>query len=60
MCLEMFFRGITFDASSYSTVGFAIQNSLPVEVILVTENTNWNNRLPNLSKHKFDGDKYSF
>jgi hypothetical protein len=47
MCLEMFFRGITFDASSYSTVGFAIQNSLPVEVILVTENTNWNNRLPN-------------
>jgi hypothetical protein len=27
---------------------------------LVTENTNWNNRLPNLSKHKFDGDKYSF
>jgi hypothetical protein len=46
MCLEMFFRGISFDASSYSTLGFAIQNSLPVEVILVTENTSdWNNRL---------------
>lgn len=37
---------LTFDAGSYSTVGFAIQNSLPVEVVLVTENTtDWNNRL---------------
>jgi hypothetical protein len=37
---------LVFDASSYSTVGFAIQNSLPVEVVLVTENTtDWNNRL---------------
>jgi len=37
---------LTFDATSYSTVGFAIQNSLPVEVVLVTENTtDWNNRL---------------
>lgn len=35
-----------FDASKYSTVGFDIQNSLPVEVVLVTENTlDWNNRL---------------
>jgi hypothetical protein len=37
---------LAFDASSYSALGFAIQNSLPVEVILVTENTSdWNNRL---------------
>lgn len=37
---------LAFDASSYSTVGFAIHNSLPVEVVLVTENTtDWNNRL---------------
>ena len=37
---------LAFDASSYSTVGFAIQNSLPVEVVLVTEKTtDWNNRL---------------
>lgn len=37
---------LAFDAGSYSTVGFAIQNSLPVEVVLVTENTtDWNNRL---------------
>jgi hypothetical protein len=37
---------LAFDASNYSTLGFAIQNSLPVEVVLVTENTtDWNNRL---------------
>jgi hypothetical protein len=37
---------LVFDANSYSAVGFAIQNSLPVEVVLVTENTtDWNNRL---------------
>lgn len=37
---------LVFDAASYSTVGFAIQNSLSVEVVLVTENTtDWNNRL---------------
>ncbi len=37
---------LSFDASAYSLIQFAIQNSLPVEVILVTENTsNWNNRL---------------
>jgi hypothetical protein len=37
---------LMFDASLYSTVGFIIQNSLPVEVVLVTENTtDWNNRL---------------
>jgi hypothetical protein len=37
---------LVFDASSYSTVGFAIHNSLPVEVVLVTESTtDWNNRL---------------
>jgi hypothetical protein len=37
---------LAFDASSYSTVGFEINNSLPIEVVLVTENTtDWNNRL---------------
>jgi hypothetical protein len=37
---------LAFDASSYSSIGFTIQNSLPVEVVLVTENTtNWSNRL---------------
>lgn len=37
---------LSFDASAYSSVQFSLQNSLPVEVILVTENiTNWNNRL---------------
>jgi hypothetical protein len=37
---------LLFDASPYSMVGFSIQNSLPVEVVLVTENTtDWNNRL---------------
>lgn len=37
---------LNFDASNYSSVSFSLQNTLPVEVILVTENTtNWNNRL---------------
>ncbi len=37
---------LTFDATDYAAVSFSIQNSLPVEVILVTENTtDWNNRL---------------
>jgi hypothetical protein len=37
---------LLFDASSYSMMGFAIQNSLPIEVVLVTENTtDWNSRL---------------
>ncbi|WP_367773181.1 ice-binding family protein [Flavobacterium sp. WC2421] len=37
---------LVFDASLYSTVGFAVHNSLPIEVVLVTENTtDWNNRL---------------
>lgn len=37
---------LVFDAKSFSIIGFAIQNSLPVEVVLVTENTSdWNNRL---------------
>lgn len=37
---------LTFDATNYAAVSLSIQNSLPVEVILVTENTtNWNNRL---------------
>ena len=37
---------LLFDASDYDAVQFSIQNSLPVEVILVTENTtDWNNRL---------------
>jgi hypothetical protein len=45
MCLEIFFLGLVFDASPYSTLGFTVQNSLPVEVVLVTETTDWNNRL---------------
>jgi hypothetical protein len=37
---------LNFDASDYASVQFTIQNSLPVEVILVTGNTtDWNNRL---------------
>ena len=37
---------LAFDASSYTALGFSIQNSLAVEVVLVTENTtDWNNRL---------------
>jgi hypothetical protein len=37
---------LVFDASPYSTLGFTVQNSLPVEVVLVTEDTtDWNNRL---------------
>ena len=37
---------LLFDASLYSMVGFTIQNSLPVEVVLITENTtDWNDRL---------------
>ena len=37
---------LTFNATNYAAVSFSIQNSLPVEVILVTENTtDWNNRL---------------
>lgn len=35
-----------FDASSYAAVGFNIQSTLPIEVVLVTESTtDWNNRL---------------
>ena len=35
-----------FDAANYTKVEFKIQNSLPIEVILVTENlVDWNNRL---------------
>jgi len=37
---------LTFEASSYTAVGFTVQNSLPIEVVLVTENTtDWSNRL---------------
>ena len=37
---------LSFDAASYANMEFAIQNSLPVEVVLVTENmTDWNERL---------------
>jgi hypothetical protein len=37
---------LALDATNFSKIGFAIQNSLAVEVVLVTENmTNWNNRL---------------
>ncbi len=37
---------LTFDASNYSSISFALKNSLPVEIVLVTEGlSNWNNRL---------------
>jgi hypothetical protein len=37
---------LIFDTSNYTKVEFTIQNSLPIEVILVTENLlDWNNRL---------------
>lgn len=37
---------LSFDAGNYSTLGFTVQNSLPVEVVLVTDNTiDWNDRL---------------
>jgi hypothetical protein len=37
---------LALDATDFSTVGFTIQNSLPVEVVLVTENMgDWNDRL---------------
>lgn len=37
---------LVFDVNGYVAVGFKIQNSLPVEVVLVTENTtDWNDRL---------------
>jgi hypothetical protein len=37
---------LVFDANGYTGVGFNIQNTLPVEVVLVTDNTtDWNNRL---------------
>ena len=37
---------LSFDASDYSSVSFLLQNALPVEVVLVTENTtDWANRL---------------
>ncbi len=37
---------LTFDAAAYSSVCFSLQNTLPVEVVLVTEGlSDWNNRL---------------
>ena len=37
---------LVFDASNYLSLNFAIQNSLPVEVVLVTDKTtDWNDRL---------------
>lgn len=37
---------LLFDATNYDAVRFSIQNLLPVEVVMVTENTSdWNNRL---------------
>ncbi len=37
---------LAFDAGNYSTISFAIQNSLPVEAVLVTDSTtDWNDRL---------------
>ena len=37
---------LVFDVKAYTAVGFKIQNSLPVEVVLVTDHTtDWNDRL---------------
>jgi hypothetical protein len=37
---------LVFDANGYTAIGFKIQNSLSVEVVLVTDNiTDWNDRL---------------
>lgn len=37
---------LALDATNFSQVGFSIQNSLAIELVLVTENmTDWNNRL---------------
>ncbi len=37
---------LTFDTSGYSSIRFTIKNTLPVEVVLVTQGlSNWNNRL---------------
>jgi hypothetical protein len=37
---------LVFDANGYTVIGFKIQNSLPVEVVLITDNTtDWNDRL---------------
>lgn len=36
---------LTFNADAYSSVSFTLQNSLPIEVVLVTEGlSDWNNR----------------
>jgi uncharacterized protein YciU (UPF0263 family) len=44
MCLEIFFLEIVFD-SPIQILGFTVQNSLPVEVVLTENTTDWNNRL---------------
>lgn len=36
---NIFPRELAFDAGDYLTISFAIQNSLPVEVVLVTDST---------------------
>jgi hypothetical protein len=36
---------LAFDATDYSSLAFTIQNSLPIEVVLVTEGVVWENRL---------------
>ncbi len=37
---------LTFDASNYSSISLKLKNSLPVELVLVTEGlSNWNDRL---------------
>jgi hypothetical protein len=37
---------LVFDANGYTAIGFKIQNSMPVEVVLITDNTtDWNDRL---------------
>jgi hypothetical protein len=36
---------LVFDATDYSSLAFTIQNTLPIEVVLVTEGVVWENRL---------------
>ncbi|CAN1548593.1 Secretion system C-terminal sorting domain [Flavobacteriaceae bacterium] len=36
---------LVFDATNYSSLAFTVQNTLPIEVVLVTEGIVWENRL---------------
>jgi hypothetical protein len=44
-CVRNILPGDVFDASLIQILGFTIQNSLPVEVVLTENTTDWNNRL---------------